>query len=349
MKNIFKSIVLVGLAVATLASCTEEDNTINQVFDGVSSGAVLRGIPDPGNNNNIPVGVEDSQFSQLLEYQDAQGGDLLDRVEVYVTYTDGSPDEGDSTGATMEEVLARTVTAAEFFEGPFGLPRYNLVITRAEFFSLVGLPNDLNAIFGGDTFRTRLVLYLTDGRVFDPSNATGVISAGFFNSPFTYTTPVICPVEEEFFTGDYLTEQITPGIYGGNLINPGATGSGFVTELFNRDTAVNADGDGITAEAADGEGLSITQRAFDGVYLANLGINQPPNTFIIDFICNEVTFPSQSTNLTCGGGITVGPPTGPNGVYDFQDDTTFDLNYTDDETPDCAFGATQATLRFTKQ
>ncbi|NND88768.1 MAG: hypothetical protein HKM28_05935, partial [Flavobacteriaceae bacterium] len=177
----------------------------------------------------------------------------------------------------------------------------------------------------------------------------GVIQAGFFNSPFSYTTPVICPVEEDSFSGAYLTTQIAPGIYGGNLVNPGPTGSGYSLTLYNRDTAVDADGNGITAEAAEGESLSVTQRAFDGVYLANLGIGQPPNTFIIDFICGEVTFPSQSTNLTCGGGITVGPPTGPNGTYDFMDDTTFDLNYTDDETPDCAFGATQATLRFTKE
>jgi len=344
MKKLFKLFGLLAVTALTVTSCTEEDNVIDQVFDGVSNGAVLRGVVV---ENELPVGVAGSRFVLDIEEQDNQDGALLESMDVFVSYTDGSEEAGDSTGAAEGEVLLRSVPAADFTAGEFGLPTFQLVITVEEFLAAVGL-TDPEAIFGGDTFTTRLVLNLTDGRVFSTDNAGGIITGGFFASPFQYTTPVVCPVEEEFFTGDYNLEQITPTIFGYDTFDP--DGGGIIVELFNADQAVDGDGNGILAEPGDAEGMSSTQRAFDADYIAALGFGNTL-TYVMDFVCNDVFFPvSQNTGLTCtGGSLTLGPPTVDPAMYNFEDDSTFNFIFVDDEADDCGQGAPNVEVKFTKQ
>ena len=345
MKNIFKIFGLTAVLAVAFTSCTGEDNTIDTVVADVTSGAVLRGITLI--SNEIPVGIEDATFSIELEEQDAQEGALLESVDVYVTFADNTPDEGDSTGASFDEQFLRNIPASEWTPGPFGLPRFTLTITVQEFLAAVGL-SDLESIFGGDTFNTRLSLNLTDGRVFSVDNAGAIITGGFFNSPFQYQTPVVCPVEEDFFIGPYNVTQVTQSIFGYDTFDP--DGGGIVLELFNAANAVDGDGNGILTQPGEAEALTSTQRAFDADYIAVLAFGNT-RTYIIDFVCNETTFPTgQTTGLQCaGGGITLGPPSGPNGAYDFEDDSVFNLIFTDDEIDDCSQGSPDVELLWTKQ
>ena len=336
------------MAVLFIASCSDDDKIIDDVQDTITNGAVLRTIAI--NSNEIPIGIETALFSVLIEEQDNQDGALLDNVNVYVTFEDGSEDEGDSTGATTSEVLLRTIGADQFTtDTPFGLPRFLLEITVQEFIAAVNL-SGFEALFGGDVFTTRLELNLTDGRVFSVDNAGGIITGGFFASPFQYRTPVVCPVEEEFFIGEYLVEQITPSIFGYDTFDP-TPGDGVILELFNAENAVDANGVGILAQPAEAEALTSTQRAFDATYLAALAIGNPDFTFIMDFVCGETQFlDGQTSGLQCANGITVGNADGSAGfgAYNFEDDSVFNLVFTDDESGDCG-GAVQAELRFTKQ
>jgi len=339
MKNLYKY-VFMGILALGLGSCDDDEENVSvTVQDTVETGAILRTVDLI--SNSLPIGIEDANFSVLLEEQDEFGGDLLESVDVFLTYSDGSPDVGDSSAAITDEVMVRNIAASDFTDGPFGLPRFELTITLIEMLALTNL--EAEDIFGGDRFTTRLVLNLTDGRVFSDFNAGGIITGGFFASPFLYSTPVVCPVNEGTFVGDYLVTQPVPGIYGFDTFDE--FGDGVILTLAEPDE----DGVGTTVVTAEIT-LEATQRAFDGVYIPAAGVGQAARTFVLDFICGEVSLTAgQATGLQCSSGITLGPPDGEFGMYDFLDDTTFVVNLTDDESSDCAVGATQATIVWTKQ
>ena len=117
--------------------------------------------------------------------QDKENGNLLESVDVFVTFSDKSLDSGDSSNAITDEVLIKTLPASVFAVDPENnLPRTTLTITLYEFLSAVNIDQD--AIFGGDVFDLRLVLNLTDGREFSTNNVSdNIANSAYFNSPFT--------------------------------------------------------------------------------------------------------------------------------------------------------------------
>lgn len=72
-----------------------------------------------------------------------------------------------------------------------------------------------------DQFSVHLNLKLTDGRVFNASNASSIILAfnTFFSSPFCYTINIIEPIPEDLFTGMYLMESILDGPNGQTFVD----------------------------------------------------------------------------------------------------------------------------------
>ncbi len=297
MKNVLKFAALAAVLVFDSSCESEGDNTIDQVFDGVTNGAVLRTVQIIA--NELPLGSEDASFSVLLEAQDNQDGDLLESVDFWITFADGSPEEGDSSAANTDEIFVRNIPASEFDDGPFGLPRVTYTLTLPEMLSLVGLTND--AIFGGDTFTTRVALNLTDGRVFSTNNATGIIQGGFFASPFTYTTPVVCPVGAEEFIGDYTLFNVVQSDFG-NIYAEEST-----VTLVSGETSVD--------------------RSFSAVVLEDLAIGQDPTPLNFQMICNEVVVgTAQPTGLGCGGSLLLDPPiAAAPGTYTTGDDSVFNI------------------------
>lgn len=324
MKNIYKLFGLSLLVAGSFTSCTEEDNVIDDVFSGVTSGAVLRTIAIT--SNEIPINDEAATFAVELEAQDNQDGALLESVDVYVTFTDGSDDDGDSSGATAGEVFLRNIPADSFEPGPFGLPRYTLVITAPEFLAAVGL--EFENTFGGDSFNTRLAMNLTDGRVFSVDNAGGIITGGFFASPFQYNTPIVCPVMEDEFVGPYTVTNNSAGVLGFNVFEEGGTVTLYIPE-----------------------GGTSVERAFDYVYLPDAGVGQDPVDFAMSFVCNEVIIPAgQNSGLQCSSGLTIGPsPNGENGIYTTGDDSVVILKFTDNEGSDCGEEPKDVVATLTKQ
>ncbi|MDC7995984.1 hypothetical protein [Altibacter sp. HG106] len=323
-KYLIKIYGLLIVAVA-MVGC-EEELVVDDVTNGTTRGAVLRTIT-PIAANEIAVGAESSEvvFDVTLEEQDAQNGDLLESVDVFATFTDNSPDNGDTTGATVgSEVLLRSIPASEWTDGPFGLPRYNLVITAGDFYSAFGLAGD--NIFGGDNFTTRLQLNLTDGRTFSVNNAGSIITGGFFNSPFQYITPTVCPVEADEFVGAYALTSQTPGVLGFNVF-----ASDLVADISAGDTSVD--------------------RMFMYQYLPDAGVGQGPVPFRFQLVCNTIIIPNaQPTGLQCSSGLLVGPaPSGTLGSYTTGDDSVFTLVFTDNINSDCGEGPVDVTAVFTKQ
>nr|WP_297785111.1 hypothetical protein [uncultured Allomuricauda sp.] len=218
MKNTFKYLTFACLAVFGISSCTEADNTVDEVLD-YETGAVLRTL----NVENAVLNSSDdsSSFIVEIEEQDEEDGALLESVDVYVTIRDLSEDNGTTT---TENSLVKNIPASEFTTGPLGLPRTTVTVTFGEAVAAMGLGAD--DYFPGDLFIFELRLNLTDGRTFGAASAAGIITGGFFSSPFQYNALLTCtPVP-----GDYTVDM--HDTYGdGWQTDDGNGGSGITVTL----------------------------------------------------------------------------------------------------------------------
>ncbi|MFT5890479.1 MAG: hypothetical protein ACI9Y7_000571 [Dokdonia sp.] len=290
MKNLYKY-VFMGILALGLGSCDDDEENVTVVVqDTVETGAVLRTIQII--NNEFPL-EQPADFSIEIEMQDEFGGDLLQSVDLFGIFADNSEDDGDSTGANFNEFSLGTIDASEFTDGPFGLPRNTITIPNTVLYSLANV-TDAN-LFGGDTFVVRASLNLTDGRVFSVNNAGGIITAGFFNSPFQYTVTVTCPVEDGFGIGDY-DLAVTTGVFP----DFGAT-QDFTEGVYS-----------IVA----GEGS--TERIVENVpFLPEFGAFVGPITF--NLVCGQTVMPTQSLGggVGCGGAVQGGSFGTNFGAYEF--------------------------------
>ena len=148
MKKQINKIVLLLLSVIVISSCESDDKTIEQVFDGVEYGAVLRKIEITSGSYNLSD--LNSAFSIIVEEQDEEYGALLSEVDVYV-----------SGGQASGEALAKTIPASAFTIGDKGLPVTEISVTLGEALTALGLGSNYGV---GDVFGIRFSLKLTDGR-----------------------------------------------------------------------------------------------------------------------------------------------------------------------------------------
>ncbi|MEZ4795781.1 MAG: hypothetical protein R2785_01315 [Flavobacteriaceae bacterium] len=193
MKNTFRFLCSLIL-VASFTSCAEEEGTIYEVLQ-YETGAVLRTINVNSQlyNSSIPT----TEFSVTVEEQDEQDGALLESVDIYVTLRDLSPGNGT---AVADDKLVKSYPASAFTAGPVGLPRATLSATYAETFAATGL--SASDIEPGDLFLMELRLNLTDGRTFGKASAAGIITGGFFFSPFVYNALIVCSPQPGDYTVD---------------------------------------------------------------------------------------------------------------------------------------------------
>ena len=317
-------LTLLAIAFISLFSCNSGDEKIDELFENTERGAILRTVQII--ENSIPIAIENGQtttpdnagLAVILEEQDVKDGDLLESIDVFVSFKDNS-EIGDSSGAVTDEIFLKNIPASAFTRGEFGLPRVDLEVSVDEMMSVLNLTT--NAIFGGDTFTTRVALKLTEGRTFSATDANGNIASGsFYNSPFQYVTPVVCELPETSFVGDYLIEEITPLVDGPTL----------------------ADGTVVTVEIGD----TPTERFFNTTnypdYCSSL------NAFKFQFVCGEIVVPLQNSVCACNSGADFfGPSTTP-ANYDAADDTVFLITFSNDVQTDCA-APVDTTYRLTKQ
>ncbi|MEP0264474.1 hypothetical protein [Dokdonia sp.] len=303
MKNLFKYI-FIGAIFIGFSACEEDDGDENitvLVQDTVETGAVLRTIQII--SNELPIGL-DAGFSVQIEEQDELGGDLLQSVDVFATFADNSPDDGDTTGANFSEFSLGTIDATEFTDDqPFGLPRVTLSYSSDVLNAGAGVTPD--QLFGGDTYTVRLSLNLTDGRVFSVNNAGGIITGGFFNSPFQYAVTVTCPVDAAYAVGNYALD-VTTGVFP----DFGAT-QDFTEATYS-----------VTAGTGD------TERIVNDVpFLPEFGDFVGPITF--NLVCGQTILPNQALGggVGCGGAIQ-GDSMGTDfGAYDPADDSVFTIGF----------------------
>lgn len=328
MKNLIKY-AFTGAILIGMVSCEDdEQNTTDFVQENVERGAVLR--TTQVFSSELPINTPGAEFSIEIEEQDVEGGDLLMSVDVVGRFEDNSDDDGDTTGANLETFSLGSIPASEFMDGPFGLPRTTLTYTIEELAALANV-NPAN-LFGGDIFVIDLTLNLTDGRVFNADNAGGIITGGFFNSPFRYNANVTCPVGEEQFLGAYALE-VTGGVF---------PDFGASQDFTN----------GVYMIVQD-EDAGPTERTIEDVpFLPEFGTFVGPITF--NLICEDTVLPTQNLGggVGCGGSIQGGSFGTVFGSYDQTDDTVFTLGFTitaGDGGSTCPSAAYPSELTLTKQ
>jgi len=207
MKNTFKFLLSL-MIVASVASCAEEDGTIYDVLE-YETGAVLRTLSVNAAlfNNSIPT----SEFSVTIEEQDAQDGALLESVDIYVTLRDLTSDNGTTVAA---DKFVKSFDASVFTTSPVGLPMATVSANYGEAFAALGI--SAADVTAGDIFLMELRLNLTDGRTFGKNSAAGIITGGFFASPFVYNALIVCSPEP----GDYhidMRDSYGDGWQGGGI------------------------------------------------------------------------------------------------------------------------------------
>ena len=202
MKIISKiSSYIIGASALLLVSSCDDDGgkVIDEVFSSTTRGAVLRTLESHGVYDRFDTS---SVFGFTFEEQDYEGGALMEKVDLYISFEDNTEDNGDST---VDEILIQTYTPEDFTEGDFGLPVASYESTLANALSLLGLEE--GDFDGGDAIQYRLVLTLTDGRTFSNDDSTGTITGLFFNAPFFYG-PVIKCIPPAPVPGEYTIDLV---------------------------------------------------------------------------------------------------------------------------------------------
>jgi len=198
MKNIFK-IFLSTLLVFSFSSCEDSNTVVDQVVADTQAGAILRTISDPSNSNVLNSSDSESFFSQMVEAQDEKDGALLESVDVFVSIRDLSPDNGVTVAS---DFLIKTIPASDFTTGPVDLPRGVVKATFGEATTAMGLSSSDYA--PGDLYVFELRLNLTDGRTYGATDAAGIITGGYWASPYKYNTLLLCSPQD----GDYSIRMV---------------------------------------------------------------------------------------------------------------------------------------------
>ncbi|MEP0303126.1 MAG: hypothetical protein ABJD98_08355 [Maribacter dokdonensis] len=189
---------ILGVSTLLISSCDDGDKVIDTVFDETTRGAVLRTIEADGIFDRFDTSTT---YGFTFEEQDYEDGDLLEKVDLYISFEDNTEANGDST---VDEILIETFLPADFTDGEFGLPRASYETTLANALSQLGLvEGDFD---GGDAIQFRLILTLTDGRTFTNDDSTGTITGSFFNAPYFYA-PIIKCIPPAPVAGEYTIEM----------------------------------------------------------------------------------------------------------------------------------------------
>ena len=181
MKNLLK-LLFASLFIVNF-SCHDSENVIDGVLD-YETGAILRTISI--DNAVLNSSDPNSAFVATVEEQDEADGGLLQEIRVNAMFRDFSPEDG----TTEAEAFVYSIPASETTVGPVGLPRATINMTFGDAVGAMGLSSsDYNP---GEVIVVKLEVVLTDGRVYGADSAAGIITGGFFSSPFQYNALLTC-------------------------------------------------------------------------------------------------------------------------------------------------------------
>ncbi|WP_375580394.1 DUF1735 domain-containing protein [Marivirga tractuosa] len=177
------------------------------------------------------------------------------------------------------------------------------------------------------------IVFEVNDDILDPSLEPKTIAIRITNAPVeinqnyaegTFNLVGLCPINADF-TGDYLIEDVTGSPAGGG----GSVFGNVVVEV---------------------ESTGDASRVIKGVtYLPGAGIGQPAIDFEFELFCSQATaLGEQESALACDAGILFGPAE-EGGIFDPNDDSSFEITFIEDVNDDCGGGANPVTIRLVKQ
>ncbi len=319
---------LILICALCIISCAREENAVDFVSNNLQTGAVLRTLEIE--NLTYDTSALDRPISIQLEHQDEQRGDLLDTVELFLSFDDRTPENGDRTETSR---LFKTVSRSDF-DLTTELPRTNIVITTQELLDFFGFSS--NDVQCTDRFVLDLKLCLTNGLCFTNTNSEGPIISlgGRLNSPFTYDIYVVDGIDEQSFTGNYSYTSIQDGFEGPTFITPAV-----VEITTNRPNTRRFE---VFRDEQDIQG---------GIFV------RAEVEFVI--ACDQAILTRYVRSaIICGFGVEgdihvlLGPQENLNETLNISDDSVFDLKFLEAfEGNDgfCGWPLTSSEIRFSKQ
>ncbi len=291
-----KYVGIIGLFLMFSMSCSDSDEVVDAINDNVTRGAILRTLDLVSNavaiNSATNVLEPGEEFSVVLEYQDNEDGNLLDVMNVFVSYDDNTDDDVDNS---RPEALLESIPASAFTQGSRGFPQVSYAISAQEMQSSLGLANEQIGL-GGDRFRVRFEVVLTDGRSFSVADNSGTITGSFFNSPFLYNVNVVCApsqptagtwiVETDDTFGDGWNGGALNVVLDGQAISPIANldDGGPTMQTFDFVVPQGTQTISITySSGAFDEEVIFSVTSANGNVVSSAGPNPPVATELLDF------------------------------------------------------------------
>jgi len=214
MKNIYIKLILLLTVLSVPLACSDDEKVVDGVLNDTTSGGFLRTIKVNGTvvstnvtTANLTYNVDTTPFSLELEAQDNKNGDLLEKVDIHLSFVKNNA----SSAASITERFWKSINASTLTKGPEGLPRLTLATTLLEIRTFLGIsPTQYS---GGDQFIVMFKYVMKDGRTFTYTNSnSNVVGGVYMRSPFRYTLNVVCPITESLAgTHSYVSTNMARG------------------------------------------------------------------------------------------------------------------------------------------
>lgn len=174
----------------------------------------------------------------------------------------------------------------------------------------------------GGTIQVRFVGNASVSKTATFNLTSPALTNAIFKDVLVVTTVITCPVPATSFVGDYLIQELTPYVDG-----PTFNDNSVVTLVY----------------------VNSTRRQFVTSNYPNYcpSLNTA-NPFRFDLVCGEVVANTSTSSCACSSGAGFFGPATVNSTYDVNDDSYFELTFTNDVNTDCG-APFQTTYSFTKQ
>ncbi len=322
-----KNRLLIILSAATLlmlASCADDSLGPVLTFEKAGKGAYVKLLEVTSAVDYDLAKFSTTSYDYMVEFVDIENGNTVEQYDIFVSYQDNTPDNGDNT---KDRVLLKSFSKSDFTVMESGAPGMSVSLPLSESAAALGLSE--SDMSGADFINYNTEVTTADGAKFGFENSSAAVNGSAFAGHFRFSVKLNCPLEDSQFSGTYTLTYVEGGDspVGGVPI--------FGAEGFDVEVSV----------------LSATRRSIDVTYLPDLGIGNTAVAFDFEFVCSIVNpDDGQSSGLACAGGILFGQPRPADlAQFDLNDDSTFDITFLEDQTDDCGAGAQKVTIRLTKK
>ena len=305
------------MASFLLFSCADEDLSPIATFDKSGKGGYPRLTAESGLYDLAKF--SSASYDYTVEFVTIDQGENVDAFDLYVSFVDNNPDNGNSSKA---EILYQGYTQSDFTTNAKGFKEISISLPLSAVAGKLGLKEE--ELNGNDSFRFRSVLTLNDGSVFTFDNSSGAVNGSAFAGHFNFTNNLTCPMTDDQFTGTYqiaYSADTEEGAFGWTFgANPGT----------------------LTFTAT-----SPTKRSASWDYLPDnyaFGVDD----LSIEYVCDKLFVSKMVVGAGCGGNISL--VQGDVTTFDLNDDSTITINLFDYfEDGGCGVEPLPVTIILTKQ